>query len=209
MVRGWVMWAMFLSSYTPLFVLVGLRSVAGGSSAIAIAAGFLILAGAVGTILLLNVAPVKADEIYTLAEVEKRDGDVGAYAATYLLPFLTVFSGQAVDVISLAAFVAFLGVIYVRSRLIYVNPVLMLLGYHLWRVIPVTDGSSGASEAVRWPRYLLADTMRVRQGQRIRAHSLTDDLLLYDADLSFDDRSSQGPDGFPDATIDGQDEDAW
>jgi 5-methylcytosine-specific restriction endonuclease McrA len=210
-VRGWVMWAMFLSSYSPLFLLVGLRSV-DDSHAIAIVAGLLVIAGAAGTVLLLSAAPSKTDEIYKLVEVEKRDGDVAAYAATYLLPFLTVFNGKTLDVISLAAFVAFLGFIYVRSRLIYVNPVLMLLGYHLWRVIPVTDGAATSPEPVRWPRYLLADTTRVRKGQRIRAHSLTDDLLLYDEDLTPDASAPQtqgGDAGRKGQALPAQDEDAW
>lgn len=199
---------MFLSSYAPLFLLVGLRSI-DDSHAIAGVAGVLVIAGAAGTFVLLNAAPSKTDEIYKLVEVEKRDGDVAAYAATYLLPFVTVFSGKTLDVISLAAFVAFLGFIYVRSRLIYVNPVLMLLGYHLWRVIPVTDGAAASPEQVRWPRYLLADTTQVRQGQRIRAHSLTDDLLLYDEDLSPDAPATEGRDGQDDQPCQAQDEDAW
>ena len=73
-----------------------------------------------------------------IVEVDYRDPDVAAYAATYLLPFVTVFTGAWQDVVSLGGFVAVLGVIYVRSRLIYVNPTLSLLGYHLTRVIYTT-----------------------------------------------------------------------
>lgn len=133
------MWAMFFSSYTPLFVLVGFRSAGDdGSTPVMVVAGLLVIAGASGTVLLLNQAKGKTAGRYELLEVEQRDADVAAYAATYLLPFLTVFGGDALDVLSLAAFVVFLGVVYVRSRLIYVNPVLLVMGWHLWRVVPLT-----------------------------------------------------------------------
>lgn len=177
------MWAMFLSSYSPLFVLVGIRS-AGESGVLTVAAGVLVIAGGVGTFSLLHTTASKPKENYRLLEVDRRDGDVAAYAATYLLPFLTVFSGKAVDVLSLGVFVAFLGFIYVRSRLIYVNPVLMMLGYHLWRVIPVTDGAIVEANSARWPKYLLADNDQIHTGQRIRARTVTSDLLLFDSEIA-------------------------
>jgi len=124
----------------PLFLLIALRSI-NHSDGIAIAGGVLTLLGCAGTATFLWAARRKAAGDYQLLEVENRDSDVAAYAATYLLPFLTVFSGAWQDVASLAAFIAIIGVVYVRSRLIYVNPVLALLGFRLWRVIPLTAGA--------------------------------------------------------------------
>lgn len=161
--RRWVMFSLFLSSYTPLFALVGVRSI-GHSAAITIASGLLILSGVVGTTLFLATAPRKARRGYRLVEVEGRDADVAAYAATYLLPFLTVFTGDWQDVASLAAFIVLLGLLYVRTRLIYVNPVLALMGWHLWRVLPTTL-DSGRGGRVGWPRFLLADTRLIRADQ--------------------------------------------
>ncbi len=87
------MWSLFLSSYMPLFVLLGLRSL-GHSDGLAIASGVLVLLGAFGTVAFLRTAPAKTAADYKLLEVENRDADVSAYAATYLLPFLVVFSGS-------------------------------------------------------------------------------------------------------------------
>jgi hypothetical protein len=174
MPRRWVMVTLFLSSYLPLFVLVGVRS-AGVSDPVAIACGGLALLGALGTALFLSTARRKPKGRYRLLDVQKRDGDVAAYAATYLLPFVTVFGGHWRDVLSLAAFIAFLGVIYVRSRLIYVNPLLAFFGYHLWQVIAVTAGAERAAEA---PRYLLARRLDVHADQEIVAFGVLDDLLL-------------------------------
>jgi len=140
MPRRWVLWALFLSSYTPLFFLVAIRSI-GTSDVLTIISGILTIGGLIGTGLFLFAVRRKTLGSYDLIDVENRDPDVAAYAATYLLPFLTVFSGTWQDLVSLAAFVIILGIVYVRSRLIYVNPLLSLLGYRLWRVIPITTGS--------------------------------------------------------------------
>jgi hypothetical protein len=177
MPRKWVMTTLFLSSYLPLFALVGARS-AGESDIVTATCGALVLAGAAGTVLFLHSAKRKARGRYELLDVQKRDGDVAAYAATYLLPFVTVFGGHWRDVLTLAAFIVFLGVIYVRSRLIYVNPTLALFGYHLWQVIPITAGADRASQQARWPRYLLARRVNLYSHAEIVAYRVLDDLLL-------------------------------
>jgi hypothetical protein len=177
MLRRWIMVTLFLSSYLPLFLLIGIRSIS-ESTLIAIVCGVLVLAGALGTVLFLGTARRKSRGRYELLDVEKRDGDV----ATYLLPFVTVFSGHWRDVLSLAAFIAFLGVIYVRSRLIYVNPLLAFFGYHLWQVIVVTAGSDSTTADSRWPHYLLARERGLQKKQRISAFRIADDLLLGDGE---------------------------
>lgn len=179
------MGSLFLSSYLPLFALIGMRSIQ-RSNLISISCGLLVVAGAVGTFLFLRTAERKPKGNYELLAVENRDGDVAAYAATYLLPFITVFTGEWQDVLTLAAFIAFLGTIYVRSRLIYVNPVLALMGYHLWRTIPATAGAATDDNRGRWPHYLLADNAKIREGQLISAFRLAEDLLLYNEELTVD-----------------------
>lgn len=177
MPRRWILWSLFFSSYTPLFVLLGLRSIH-RSDAILAASSALTIMGAGGTLLFLWSAHRKQIGDYRLLKVENRDPDVAAYAATYLLPFLAVFSGKWQDVLSLAGFIALLGVIYVRSRLIYVNPLLSLLGFRLWRVIPLTAGSAVNPHKPPWPRYLLANTEKIHRDEIISAFRVTDDLLL-------------------------------
>lgn len=179
------MFTLFLSSYLPLFALLGLRSV-GRSDLIAVSCGVLIIAGAIGTWLFLETARRKPSGNYLLLDVEQRDADVAGYAATYLLPFVTVFSGEWQDVSTLAAFIGFLGFVYVRSRLIYVNPTLTILGYHLWRVVPQTQGQPLNATEVRWPKYLLAYGESIRKGQTIRAYRVTPTLLLFEEEADGD-----------------------
>jgi hypothetical protein len=184
--RRWILWALFLSSYTPLFLLIALRSV-GRANVLATVSGALTVAGLGGTFLFLYAVRGKTPGEYQLLEVENRDPDVAAYAATYLLPFLTVFSGSWQDLSSLAAFVAILGVVYVRSRLIYVNPLLAVIGFRLWRVIPITAGATLDAGGTPWPRYLLARSAHVHKGQTIVAWRAADDLLLLKGSSTNDD----------------------
>ena len=115
--RVWVNITLFLSSYLPLFVLVGVRSIGESFGITRICAVFSGLA-VIGTAVFLAAARKRNKITVVVVAVESKDGDVAAYAATYLLPFVTVFTGRWQDVISLLGFILILGVIYVRSRLI-------------------------------------------------------------------------------------------
>jgi hypothetical protein len=173
----WVQITLFLSSYLPLFALVGVRSV-GRSDAIARLCAVLAGLAIIGTAAFLCGSYRRNTITVKIVEVDSRDADVAAYAATYLLPFVTVFTGAWQDVVSLGGFVAVLGVIYVRSRLIYVNPTLSLLGYHLTRVIYTTPGADDADRP-RWPRYVLSRRQGVAVSSTIRAHEVSPDLLVF------------------------------
>ena len=181
MPRRSIMWLLFLSSYMPLFVLLGVRSI-GHSLTLAVASGVLVVLGAFATVAVLKTARHKPTQNFKLLEVENRDADIGAYAATYLLPFLLVFDGPWRDIVSLAGFVGFLGIVYVRSRLIYVNPTLAFFGYRLWSVIPLTAGADEHT-AAPWPRFLLAKVDRIAKGQVVAAHPITEDLLLFEKEV--------------------------
>jgi hypothetical protein len=175
--RRWTLWALFLSSYSPLFALVAIRSI-GTSAVLAITSALLALAGIFGTVLFLFAVRQKTPGSYDLLEVENRDSDVAAYAATYLLPFLTVFSGTWEDLASLAGFVLILGIVYVRSRLIYINPLLSLLGFRLWKVIPITAGTEPSHSSTPWPRFLLTRQSDIKKQMRVEAWRATPDLLI-------------------------------
>lgn len=177
MPRQWVLWALFLSSYLPLFGLLGLRAI-GESYLVASACAILVVLGVIGTVAFLKTAGKKVVARYEVIEVENRDADVSAYAGTYLLPFLAVFGGRWQDIASLGAFIAFLGVVYVRSRLIYVNPILSVLGFRLWRVIAITAGSDKSAVAGTWPRFALARAAVIAPGDVVEARRVTSDLLL-------------------------------
>jgi len=60
--------------------------------------------------------------------VKDASGDVAGYLATYLLPFVTVSSPSARDLVGYGILAAVIVAIFLRSELAQINPTLYLLG---------------------------------------------------------------------------------
>lgn len=124
-------WMLFLSSYSPLFGLTAVRLESGTFRTVTLALAAL---GALSlAVALADAARIEPRE-RVVADVEDRGGDVAGYLATYLLPFLTVTSPTPKDAVAYAGFLMLVGLVYTRSSLLAVNPLLYLLGYRLSHV---------------------------------------------------------------------------
>jgi len=122
---------LFISSYALLFVLLGLRF-----QAMPLRIGCFVI-GALGIIVLLAIVRGigRAEpEKRRIERVDDRGADVAGYLVTYLLPFLVVTEPGIGDIAAYVLFIVIVGVIYVRSGMIYVNPLLYMLGYRLFSV---------------------------------------------------------------------------
>lgn len=64
----------------------------------------------------------------------RHDSEVMGYIASYLVPFVTFPLSNLKQIIALLLFVGVLLVIYVHSNMIYINPVLSLVGYRLYEI---------------------------------------------------------------------------
>lgn len=123
---------MFFSSYSPLFALLAYtnRHVRGAWPTLA----------AVSVASLLGLAAVMAANRdaqgprLTVAHAKPQDGDVLAYIATYLIPFLGVDLGKTDGIVVLAGFLLVLLIVYINSSMLFVNPVLSLAGYHSFEI---------------------------------------------------------------------------
>ena len=73
------------------------------------------------------------DEI-TVAGVIPRDSETMSYIVTYLLPFLNIDFSDRHAAFALGIAFAVVGVLYVNSNMLYINPVLSLAGFHLFEV---------------------------------------------------------------------------
>ena len=133
--------ALFLSSYTPLFFVFALLGTFGDGWAIVVN----ILVAVAGVIILSSVfyyAKLKLkDQKLEVATTQVRDGDVLAYVATYIVPFAAMNATNARDRWAIVLFVALIALLYVRSQLFYVNPLLALAGYRLFQVATEHDVS--------------------------------------------------------------------
>lgn len=122
-------WLLFWSSYSPLFALTAVRMDDGKYRTLLFwvaAAGGVFLGAAV---LAARRGIEPRDRVFT--SVTDRGGDVAGYLATYLLPFVSVPEPRARDAVAYVLFILLVGVVYTRSDLVLVNPLLYVAGYRL------------------------------------------------------------------------------
>lgn len=128
-------WLWFLSSYAPLWVMLGLRFHPCWLRIALIALG--IACGTYVAFLLTRSANERPSNT-TLTITGDAGADVSGYLAAYLLPFLTVSEPSATDLATYAIFIAVAGLIYVRSGLMQINPTVYLMQRKVLRAtIPV------------------------------------------------------------------------
>jgi len=132
-------WLWFLSSYAPLWVMLGLRF-----DLVALRIGLIAFGFACG-IYVAFLLRRGADERPSNAELTitgDAGADVSGYLAAYLLPFLTVSDPRADDLIAYVIFVVVAGLVYVRSGLMQINPTVYLMNRRVLRAsIPVRNGT--------------------------------------------------------------------
>ncbi len=129
--------ALFFSSYAPLFALLAYTNRSCSRTWITLAAIAAASVAALGTVMFS-----KRKERGPLLKVKHsrpKDGDVLAYTATYLVPFLNVDLTKTDGIVVLAGFLLVLGVVYVNSDMLFVNPVLSLARYHSFWVTDEDD----------------------------------------------------------------------
>jgi hypothetical protein len=121
-------WLLFASSYSPLFLLAGFRSERAG-----LRLGLYITAATCALALVLVIAAARHLEPQerTVTGTEDRGPDVAGYLATYLLPLLATPEPSTRDLTAYGAFILLVGLVYVRSSMVAVNPLVYVLGYRL------------------------------------------------------------------------------
>lgn len=141
----------FISSYFPLtlifFVMLLNNKGIGG-----LIAAICVLAVGVGSIIFLYMTIESKRHKKTgfhrkAVEVRGRDGDVMSYIASYIVPFVTFSLDGWQSIFALVVFLLVLAILYVNSNMMYINPMLSLVGYHLYEVVLEQDET---------PHYLVA-----------------------------------------------------
>jgi hypothetical protein len=85
-------------------------------------------------VIFLKTAAALAPTEISVREHTARDGDSMSYIVTYLVPFLDIKFDDFANVIGLLIIFVVLGVLYVNSNMIYTNPVLNIVGFHIFDV---------------------------------------------------------------------------
>jgi hypothetical protein len=125
---------LFLSSYFPLalifFFLFVEQQPAWSIAVLAISSSGLVIM----VLYFFYFAPRLGSIRERIIGLQRRDGDVMGYIASYLLPFVAIpFAGWQQGA-ALLIFVVVLGIVYVNSNMIHINPMLNLIGYHVYEI---------------------------------------------------------------------------
>jgi hypothetical protein len=124
--------ALFLSSYAPLFGLLAYenrRSSCTWRILVAVA-----VIGVVGLVVVLWETRRERGPRLVVEHSRPKDGDVLAYTATYLVPFFSIDLSNGDQVIIFSSFLVVLGIVYVNSDMIFVNPLLSIAGFHSFEI---------------------------------------------------------------------------
>ncbi|HEY3318939.1 MAG TPA: hypothetical protein VGP72_00480 [Planctomycetota bacterium] len=124
---------LFLSSYFPLTVIFALRNY----SACYTAAMCVLAVGCVSLLVLLvyfrkakSLQPVQL----TVAEVHSKNAEAMSYLVTYVIPFVELPVDDWKKLTSLLVFFLVIGVIYISSNMIHINPMLNFFGLNIFEV---------------------------------------------------------------------------
>jgi len=106
--------------------------------------GFLVIAGIWSLISLIRVSTRRVHPREARpTSVRDLSSEVGAYVATYLLPLMTVPDPEPRDLIAYALVLTVIGIVFVNSDLVGVNPLLSLWGYRVFQVSGVRKLATG------------------------------------------------------------------
>lgn len=167
---------LFLGSYAPAFVIFAIRAYDSSCTMFTIATS-LTGVGLVSTLGFLAFARKRAAYHVEVVTIEPRNSELAAYVATYLLPFVTVMEGSWQEVASLGVFLFFIGLLYVRSGMLYLNPLLALFGYSvaLGTVRPVGASSEGLAPM---QQFMILRDPNIRSGDRLIVADVTPHLII-------------------------------
>lgn len=115
---------LFVSSYTVLFVIMAVRTESG---VLRIASVVLAAGGLTSALTILHATRAKGAAMVRVSTVRDRGGEVAAYLATYLLPFVTAADPGVRDIAADALYLLTAGIVYTSSAMLEVNPTLYCL----------------------------------------------------------------------------------
>jgi hypothetical protein len=135
---------------------------------VVIGAAVLGIVGILGLLYYFRQAVTVAPQFITAQSVHPHGSEAMSYIVTYIIPFLEIDLVNTTQQLSFLLLFVVIGLVYVNSNLIYINPILTLFGYNTFEVTP-TDGIT---------RMLLTKRSFIRPEDRLRVAKIGDYLFL-------------------------------
>lgn len=162
---------LFMSSYAPLFAVAAIRF---DSVWLRVSFALIALFSLLALLTLVSTTRrrVASREVVPTA-ARDLGSEVSAYIATYLLPFVAVDRPGPTDLAAYAVVFAVLGVVFINSDMIGVNPVLYLLGFRIYGVKGVRIDQAGDHQEA-----FLVSAEPIRSGAPVHVADLADGVLI-------------------------------
>lgn len=128
-----VRFSLFLSSYAPASFILALRY-ASTDPGLAIRLVALTTALSISAALAFRILSQGNEDQMTVITADQQREAFTSYLLGYLLPVILVDLSDTSAVTAVMVFLLILGIVFVRSNLVYLNPLLALAGYRLFAV---------------------------------------------------------------------------
>lgn len=123
---------LFVSSYAPLLFLFAILESFGAGWPSYVCSGLAVLSVIALCTMWLTMRTRLATDNVTFTDARSRDSDVMAYVVTYVVPFAAATTDDLSTRWGLALFATIIAVLYIRSAVFYVHPLLLLAGIHVF-----------------------------------------------------------------------------
>jgi hypothetical protein len=166
---------LFISAYAPLFLILAVQDFdfeETNSFGHPIAVYIMLLLAVISVFLLLTIFGKisKGTMVVEVLGVQNRSSDLINYTIPYIVSFFGFSLSAPGDVISLLIFLCIMFLLTVRSKAVFLNPVLSLAGYALYDLEYKFDG--------RTERTIILSKKEVRRGEKYHIRMLTRFLYL-------------------------------
>lgn len=125
---------LFFSSYFPLLVIIGILFATKNWIVTLVIITFGLLAVLELWRYLHDRQRNQQHSFTKILDYHRRDSEAMSYIASYVVPFASFALDTLPQILALAIFIMVLLVLYVNSNMIYINPMLNLVGYHLYEI---------------------------------------------------------------------------
>ncbi len=160
---------LFLSSYFPLYIIISVtqRNVWGYYAVTPIVIGLSSIIWLLGWLLW---AKQRSTEELIIKKAHSKDPEVVAYIISYMIPFATTKMSDVDSAVIVLIFFILIMVLSMNSNLVFINPVLNMLGYHLYEV----ELESGNN------LILIIGLERLLAGQKVEVRRVSESIYLGD-----------------------------
>ena len=175
---------LFLIAYVPIYFIAGLKSIDPNFyyecgdrmpiSTIFWNNKFPIILFLLGIILILyfiylskTILNPKGTPLLTISEIKPFRKEYVTYLGTYILPFIGFSSNSVFDIIALILMFITIGLIYIKTDLIFTNPTLSLFGFDLFEVKDENDKN-----------YIALAKDKLEKGDRPKGKKLSHNTLI-------------------------------